>query len=158
MRGLRAGVGGCRAPAAPCLPSAPAMPCVADWLNNPFSIVQGIFGERGPGGAGILSAAALSGLSLTARERRARPGEVGSAGRAGGRVLLPRREPPPRRGLTGGARPWPAAGGPVPVPHGRAARSASAWQAGEGGKQKETKTYFGFREPYVLAIWVTDRW
>jgi len=41
--GLRAGVGGCRAPA------APAMPCVADWLNNPFSIVQGIFGERGPG-------------------------------------------------------------------------------------------------------------
>lgn len=28
------------------------MPCVADWLNNPFSIVQGIFGERGrPGWA-----------------------------------------------------------------------------------------------------------
>lgn len=28
---------------------APTMPCVADWLNNPFSIVQGIFGERGAG-------------------------------------------------------------------------------------------------------------
>lgn len=28
---------------------SPAMPCVADWLNSPFSIVQGIFGERGAG-------------------------------------------------------------------------------------------------------------
>lgn len=56
-----AAAGGLSSPALPSSPAAarlaPAMPCVADWLNNPFSIVQGIFGERGPGGAGILSAA-----------------------------------------------------------------------------------------------------
>lgn len=41
---------------------APAMPCVADWLNNPFSIVQGIFGERGAGrGRDLLGASRREG-------------------------------------------------------------------------------------------------
>lgn len=120
MRGLRAGVGGCRTPAAPCLPpcprrgSAPAMPCVADWLNNPFSIVQGIFGERGPGGAG--AAQGPSGRAPDRFSSRAVAGPGAENDSPGGRALPPlggSRVPQAAEGIS---RPSPAAPGPVLVP------------------------------------------
>lgn len=62
-------------------------------------------------------------------------------GRAGGRFLLPRRQPP-GRGLRGGGRPSAAAGALVLVPQGRAARAASA--RGGGGWGEKPKHILGF--------------
>lgn len=148
--------GGLSPPALPSSPAAarlaPAMPCVADWLNNPFSIVQGIFGERGPGGAGILSAATrppggrrdggfssregggtgASPHGVVAGRGREGLGEAGRAARAGGRFLLPRWERARRRvaeaseGVCGPRRRL----GALSRSRARAARSTSVWQAG----------------------------
>lgn len=67
------------------------MPCVADWLNNPFSIVQGIFGERGRAGLGCPEGERAPGGWGGREEGGGRgAGLPGGGGRAaGGRLLLP---------------------------------------------------------------------
>lgn len=164
--------GGLSPPALPSSPAAarlaPAMPCVADWLNNPFSIVQGIFGERGPGGAGILSAATRppggrrDGGFPSRGGGGTRPGRPGRSGKSseGGRPLPPSPVGAGKetrcRGLRGGVRPSPAAGGPVPepCPGSEVYLGLAGWL---GGKKSENNTYWGVQEERVLAACVTDQ-
>lgn len=128
--------------------------------------------EGGGTGASPHGAAAGRGLLLTGGRRDGgfpsrggggtRPGRPGRSGKSseGGRPLPPSPVGAGKetrcRGLRGGVRPSPAAGGPVPepCPGSEVYLGLAGWL---GGKKSENNTYWGFQEERVLAACVTDQ-